>query len=325
MQKCFMCDEVSVTVIDDCYCCAIHNPAELKRKMKQEKEKKIKKSIRIFTFMIIGFLCFILLWIFWPFYMVRPGYVGVVVDLLGSNQGVEINERHVGVQFIPPWKHIYFFPTFQQNDTWEGNEDFQFQTAEGLAMRADIGISFHLKAESVPMIFQKYRRGMQEISHIFIRNFIRDAINMSASKLKIEDLYGPGKEDFFSEVEKHVKKDLKEIGIEVDRIYLIGSFYFPENVIAALNNKIEATQRAQQRENELREAEAQAKKDVAESQGAAQCIILSANAQATANTTITKSLSPLLIEWEKTKKWDGVLPRVTGSSNPILSVGSLVK
>jgi regulator of protease activity HflC (stomatin/prohibitin superfamily) len=96
-------------------------------------------------------------------------------------------------------------------------------------------------------------------------------------------------------------------------------------VIAALNNKIEATQRAQQRENELREAEAQAKKDVAESQGAAQCIILSANAQATANTTITKSLSPLLIEWEKTKKWDGVLPRVTGSSNPILSVGSLVK
>lgn len=255
--------------------------------------------------------------------MVKPGYVGVVVDLFGSSQGVETKERSVGVHFIPFWKQIYIFPIFQQNDTWENQENFQFQTAEGLAMRADIGISFHLRSEEVPNIFQKYRRGIYEITHIFIRNFIRDAVNMAASKLNIEALYGKGKEDFFAEIQKQVRLDMTEIGIEVDRIYLIGRFHFPENVIAALNRKIEATQRAEQRENELREAEAQAKKDIAQITGKARCITIDAKAQADANNIISKSLSPMLIQWENIKKWNGVLPKVTGASSSILNISEI--
>jgi regulator of protease activity HflC (stomatin/prohibitin superfamily) len=215
------------------------------------------------------------------------------------------------------------FPTFQQNDTWENEENFQFQTSEGLAMRADIGISFHLIPSQVPNIFQRYRRGIHEISHVFIRNFIRDAINIAASKLNIEDLYGTGKERFFVDVEKHVRNDLKELGIEVDRIYLIGRFHFPDNVIKALNRKIEATQRAEQRENELREAEAQAKKEIAKNNGIAKCIMINAKAQADANEIISKSLSPIIVQWENIKKWNGILPKVTGASKSILNINEL--
>lgn len=277
------------------------------------------KNIIVSSAVLIPLIIMFLL----SFRLVKPGHVGVVVDLFGSSQGVEAKERHVGVHFIPLWKKIYMFPTFQQNHTWEGKENFQFQTSEGLAIRADIGISFHLKPSQVPNIFQKYRRGMYEISHIFIRNFIRDAINISASKLNIEDLYGSGKEKFFVSIEKHVRDDLKEIGIEVDRIYLIGRFHFPDNVIKALNSKIEATQRAEQRENELREAEAQAKKEIAKHNGTAQCILINAKAQADANEIISKSLSPILIQWENIKKWDGILPKVTGSSGSILNINEL--
>lgn len=277
-------------------------------------ETSVKKII---TLSIIAVL---LLLIALSFRLVKPGYVGVVVDLFGSKQGVETREKHVGVHFVPLWKQIYMFPIFQQNDTWENEENFQFQTSEGLAMRADIGISFHLRPNEVPNIFQRYRRGIDEISHVFIRNFIRDAINISASKLEIEDLYGTGKEKFFVDIEAHVQNDMKKMGIEVDRIYLIGRFYFPDNVIAALNCKIEATQRAQQRENELREAEAQAKKDIAKSNGEARCILINAKAQADANDIISKSLSPLLIQWENISKWNGVLPKVTGSSSSILNI-----
>ena len=110
----------------------------------------------------------------------------------------------------------------------------------------------------------------------------------------------------------------------VDRIYLIGRFHFPNNVIEALNRKIEATQRAEQRENELREAEAQAKKDIAKSNGIAKCILISAEAQADANRTISESLSPMLIKWENIKKWDGVLPKVTGAPGSILNISDLL-
>lgn len=251
--------------------------------------------------------------------MISPGYVGVVIDMLGESS-VNAKELHVGMHFLAPWKSVYVFPIFEQNDTWEGNRDgFHFQTSEGMAVSAEIGITYHLRPESIPTIFQRYRKGMDEITNVFIRNFIRDAINKSASKTKIEDLYS-GKESFFQNVEDHVRADLAPIGIELSRIYLIGRFHFPENVIAALNSKIEANQRAQQRENELREAEAQAKKEIAKAEGAAKCAILKAESESKANLLLAQSVTPELIQWQSVQKWNGILPHVTSGAMPFIEV-----
>lgn len=254
------------------------------------------------------------------FKMISPGYVGVVIDMLGDSKGVESKELHVGMHWIAPWKSVYQFPIFEQNDTWEGDrEGFNFQTSEGMAVSADIGITYHLRPESIPIIFQRYRRGMDEITNVFIRNYIRDSINKSASHTRIEDLYS-GKESFFEEVERHVRQDLAPLGIELSRIYLIGRFHFPQNVIAALNSKIEANQRAQQRENELREAEAEAKKQVAKAEGQAKCLLLQAESEAKANLVLAKSVTPELIQWQSIQKWDGKLPSVTGNSIPFINL-----
>lgn len=254
------------------------------------------------------------------FKMVTPGYVGVVVDMLGDNKGVQEKELHVGMHWISPWKTVYQFPIFEQNDTWEGDrEGFNFQTSEGMAVSADVGITYHLRPDAIPTIFQRYRRGMDEITHTFIRNYIRDAINKAASKTRIEDLYS-GKEGFFEDVESHVRADLAPIGIELSRIYLIGRFHFPQNVIAALNAKIEANQRAQQRENELREAEAQAKKQIATAEGQARCTLLQAESEAKANKVLSQSITAELIQWQSVQKWDGVLPKVVGQSTPFITL-----
>lgn len=251
--------------------------------------------------------------------MVAPGHVGVVVDLFGDSRGVESKELHVGMHFIPPWKTVYQFPIFEQNHTWEGDkESFSFQTSEGLAVSAEVGITYHLCSDCIPIIFAKYRRGMDEITHTFIRNYVRDAINKSASKMKIEDLYGSAKEVFFDDVQNHVREDLKEIGIVISRIYLIGRFHFPQTVVSALNSKIEAIQRAQQRENELREAEAEAKKQIAKAEGQAKCALLQAEAEAKANTILANSVTPQLIQWQATQKWDGKLPQVVGHDSGIM-------
>jgi regulator of protease activity HflC (stomatin/prohibitin superfamily) len=265
-------------------------------------------------------LIFFICWLFF-FKMISPGYVGVVVNMFGDSKGVESKELHVGMHWIAPWKTVYQFPIFEQNHTWEGRkEEFNFQTSEGMAVSADVGITFHLKPNCIPIIFQKYRKGMDEITHTFIRNYVRDAINKAASKMKIEDLYSDGKERFFDEVEKHVKSDLNPIGIDISRIYLIGRFHFPNNVIAALNAKIEASQRAQQRENELREAEAEAKKQIAKADGQARCLMLQAESEAKANALLSKSITPELIQWQAMQKWDGVLPTVTSGATPFIQL-----
>lgn len=278
-----------------------------------------KKETFYALFTVFAIISFVV-WLFF-FKMISPGYVGVVVDMLGDNKGVEAKELHVGMHWIAPWKNVYQFPIFEQNDTWEGDhEGFNFQTSEGMAVSADVGITYHLRPDAIPNIFQRYRRGMDEITNTFIRNYIRDAINKAASKTKIEDLYS-GKESFFEDVESHVRADLSPIGIELSRIYLIGRFHFPNNVIAALNAKIEANQRAQQRENELREAEAEAKKQVAKAEGQARCVLLQAESEAKANLVLAKSVTPELIQWQATQKWDGKLPHVTSGAMPFINVG----
>jgi regulator of protease activity HflC (stomatin/prohibitin superfamily) len=256
------------------------------------------------------------------FKMISPGYVGVVVDLFGSSKGVETHELSVGMHWIAPWKKIYVFPVFEQNDTWEKNEAFQFQTCEGLACSADIGITYHLRPEKVPEIFGKYRRGLYEITHLFLRNHIRDAINKAASKKKIEDLYSTSKEMFFEEIELHVQEDVKKIGIEISRIYLIGRFHFPDQVIHALNDKITAIQRAQQRENELREAQAEAQKLIAKAQGDARIKILAARAESKSNLIISESITTELLILKALNQWDGRLPQVIGPTLPMVDLNA---
>lgn len=250
--------------------------------------------------------------------MIPPGYVGVVVNMFGTDKGVEEQELHVGAHFIAPWKVVYKFPVFEQNHLWDGHKKFTFQTSEGLAVEADVGITYHLRHDKIHILFAKYRRGMDEITDVFIRNFTRDAINKCASKLKIEDLYGTAKEKFFDDIQFYVRHDLEDLGIVIERIYLVGNLHFPESVVRALNAKIEAVQRAQQRENELRESEAEAKKQMAKAHGEAESALIRAKAQAESNQIISRSLTSELIYWQGVQKWNGELPTAMGSSQMIL-------
>lgn len=252
--------------------------------------------------------------------IIPPGYVGVVVNMFGSDKGVEENELAVGAHIVMPWKFIYKFPVFEQNHLWEGAQKFTFQTSEGLVVEADVGITYHLEASKIYLLFAKYRRGMEEITDVFIRNFTRDAINRYASKLKIEDLYGTAKEQFFDNVQALVRSDLQGLGIVVERIYLVGNLHFPASVVKALNAKIEAVQRAQQRENELRESEAEAKKQMAKAHGEAESALITARAQAESNNVVSKSLTMELIYWQAIQKWNGQLPSAVGNGGGILPI-----
>lgn len=281
------------------------------------KSNDVSNSEILGVLFVIGTV-FVLLWYVFFVTRIPPGSVGVVVNMLGNDQGVESKELNVGLHVIAPWKDIYKFPTFEQNHTWEDGDSFVFQTQEGLAVSAEIGITFNLKPDYIPILFQKYRRGMNEITDIFIHNHVRDAINRTGAHYKVEDLYGASKDKFLDDVHRIVSSELVGLGFNISRIYLIGRLHFPDTVVAALNSKIEATQRAQQRENELREAEAEAKKQIAGAQGRAESVIVEAKAKAEANLLLAKSITPELIRYQAVQKWDGELPYALSGDTPFM-------
>lgn len=255
---------------------------------------------------------------------VPAGNVGVKVNMLGGSKGVDYQVVKPGLYWMGPNTELFLFPTFTQNYVWtadlrEGsptNEELTFQTVEGLSVAADVGISYHIDKTMVGPVFEKYRKGVDEITDVFLRNMVRDAFVSVSSTQEIETVYGRGKSEMLTSVEEIVRNQCAPLGIIVEKIYLVGDLRLPPQIVEALNSKIAATQRAQQRENEVREAEAQGQKEVA--LATAQLEI--AKLQAEANTILNKSLSPTLVSYKTVEKWNGILPTTTGGAIPMLNI-----
>jgi len=277
---------------------------------------KIKLFLLLFAFTVSGCDC----------EYVKAGNVGVLVQTMGSSKG-DIQKVGVGRYFLSPGEDIFIFPTFKQQAIWtksvtEGSptdESFSIQTKENMAISVDVGITYHIQEDKVVDLFKSYRRGAEEITHVFLRNHVRDAMTRAAASMTIEEI-SAGRAGFMDGVKDTVSKQVEPLGLMIESIYLVNDMRFPDQVRKAIDDKIAAIQRAQQRENELRETEAESKKVQAKAEGDAQSILITAKAQATANKLLSESLSPQLVEVKRIEKWDGKLPQVTGGVTPMMDL-----
>lgn len=255
---------------------------------------------------------------------VPAGTVGVKVYLLGTNKGVDREVLGVGRYWIGINEELYIYPTYQVNYTFtsdetEGsidNEEFTFQTNEGLSCSMDLGVSLHFDKSEISNMFQKYRKGPDEIRSVVVRNTIRDALNKVASGMPVEAVYGAKKAELIDLVQKLVTDQLTPSGIIIDKISIIGSIRLPEEIKSALDSKVAATQKAQQSENELRRAEADARKVVAMARGEAEA---NAIRSASLNDKII-SMAKIENERQAIHKWNGALPTVSGGAIPFLNI-----
>lgn len=253
---------------------------------------------------------------------VPAGNVGIKVNLLGGDKGVDNEILGVGRYWIGWNEQLFLFPTFMQNYVWtagndEGSpndESISFQTADGMTANADIGISYSINPEKVSVIFQTYRRGVDEITDTFLRNMVRDALVKESSSKPIEYVYGAGKAQLIADVQKSVSDQVGPLGIKIDKIYWIGQIRLPQTVIDSINNKNAATQMAQQRQNEVAQAKAEADKKIEDARGQAESLLKVAEAQAKANQLLANSLTPEFVQYQAITKWDGQLPKFTGSA-----------
>lgn len=250
---------------------------------------------------------------------VPAGHVGVIVNLYGSEKGVELREVGVGRYWVGWNEELYRFPTFTQTETWTGDEAISFQTVEGMKVGAEVGITYAVAPDKVSALFQKYRSGIDEITTKFLRNMVRDAFNDVASKLPVESVYGAGKADLLLAVEERVRKQVQPIGINLERVYYASDLVLPPQVTQSLNAKIQATQMAEQRRNEVAQAKAEADKERARAQGEADAKLLLAQADAQAIAVRAQALrsNPDVVTLNAVEKWDGKLPTYLSPGAPL--------
>jgi regulator of protease activity HflC (stomatin/prohibitin superfamily) len=253
---------------------------------------------------------------------VPAGYRGVIVNLYGSDKGVSEQSAGVGRYYLGWNKEMYLFPTFLQNRSWNGEQAITMQTSEGLTITTDAGITYQIEPDNIVKVFTKYRLGIEEITNTFLHNMVRDAMNEVASRMTVDQIYGLKKEEFITSVNKIVIKEAAANGINVDKIYLIGSFVLPPSVMNSINTKIEASQNAVKVENEIATSRAEAQKTIVDAKAAAERIIINAESQAKANKILAESLTPEFVSYQAILKWNGQLPTTNaGGALPFINVG----
>lgn len=249
-------------------------------------------------------------------YKVKNGETAVVVNMMGSDKGVDPVERGVGWVVLTPNEELFKFPTFNQNFNLS---PVAAQDKDGMKLTFPLGMTVRAAPGSAPLLFKTYRKGMDEIVGVNVPQVIRTSMNNAASKLSAEDMFGPGKEAFIKDVEDRVRSHFGSRGIIVESLYINGEIGLPVQIADSIEKKIEATQAAQRKINELAGANADADKVEAEARGRANAIIEMANAEAEALKVKGKALreNPGVVELNAIEKWDGKLPTLMGGNGAL--------
>lgn len=275
------------------------------------------KNNKIFMFLIITSIALM------SCGRVDPGYVGVKVKTLGQNKGIEPEALDVGRYWMGIPYDLYIYPTFVNiypftKDEGEGSpqdEAFRFQSVEGITCDVDVAISCHADPANAVTLFKTYRKEMVPIIKEMLRQDVSNYFVDYASKLRVDELYSTKKMDMLNYAKEKLAAKVAPTGIIIDDISFKSDIRFPKQVQDAIIAKIEAIQLATQKQNEIVQAEADAKKMAAQAQGVADKILIEAEAQAKANKILAASITPTLVNYELAKAWNGVSPIYSGNGS----------
>jgi regulator of protease activity HflC (stomatin/prohibitin superfamily) len=286
---------------------------------------------------------------------VVPGYVGIKVNQWGSSKGVQDYPLQTGLVWYNPFSEdIYVFPTFMQNAVWDkdvskdspGDDSITFNSIEGAIINADIALAYSFVADKVPHIFVEFRSEPEMLTHGYMKNEINNAFNRNASTMKATDIYGEKKQELLDRVKRDLNTQLGPKGFVFDLISFHGGLRVDSSVQQRINAVLEASQRALEAETKVKQSKAEADQAIEvarglkqssilkaegdsqstrlNAEGLAESIMLKATAQAKANQILSESLTPILIQYEATRQWNGILPTFTGSGPiPFVNVASV--
>jgi regulator of protease activity HflC (stomatin/prohibitin superfamily) len=263
---------------------------------------------RTIGILIILLIIFIFLWS--SFALVPAGHRGVVLwwgsvekRIMGEglNFKVPMAERviKVDVRVQPhPFKEID-----------AASKEYQLVKLTGM-------MNFHIDPSYVNDLYQKV--GLDFANKVIdpaFNDFVKEVVPI----YQITEIL-PKREDIRKRAMIKLGDNLARYHIIVDDIYFANIRFSPE-----YEKAIEAKQVAQQQVETQRQVlfqrEIEAQQKVATAKGEAESILVVAQGQAKANEALSRSISPILVQYKSIEKWNGILPQVSGGGIPLIDIG----
>ena len=130
----------------------------------------------------------------------------------------------------------------------------------------------------------------------------------------------PKREEIRKRAMTKLGENLERYHIIVDDIYFANIRFSPEYE-GAIEAKQVAQQQVETQKQVLAQREIEAQQKVATAKGEAESILVVAQGQAKANDALSRSITPILVQYKGIEKWNGILPQVSGGAIPLIDLG----
>jgi regulator of protease activity HflC (stomatin/prohibitin superfamily) len=212
------------------------------------------------------------------------------------------------VFYNPFTTQIYEYPTFAQTIDYE---PFEVNSKDGSKFTVDPSMIVKVKDGKSPFIFKKYRKELSDVIKGSLYIYVKDAARIEFNKYTA-DMIVSNREAVDKSFENRVRQAFEKEGFELEQ--LTPGIAYPSSYEEAINAKNKAIQDQMRVENEVKVAEANAKK-----------ILVAAQAEAEANRLKQQALTPQILQKMWIEKWNGTLPTVitSGNSSTFLDISKL--
>jgi regulator of protease activity HflC (stomatin/prohibitin superfamily) len=265
---------------------------------------------RTVAILILLFVVIIVLW--GTFVIVPAGHRGVVlwwgsvenrIMAEGFNYKVPIAESvlKVDVRVQPhPFKEID-----------ASSKEYQMVKMTGM-------MNFHIDPTYVNDLYQKV--GLDFADKVIDPAF-NDFVKEVVPTYPIGEIL-PKREEIRQRAMKKLGDNLSRYHIIVDDIYF-ANIRFSAGYEGAVEAKQVAQQQVETQRQVLAQREIEAQQKVATAKGEAESILVVAQGQAKANDALSRSITPILVQYKSVEKWNGILPQVSGGTVPFVNLGKM--
>ncbi|MBM7647867.1 regulator of protease activity HflC (stomatin/prohibitin superfamily) [Bacillus ectoiniformans] len=268
---------------------------EEKNKQLSGKNRKVLGAVIVAAALGIGVLVLSLF-----IEKIPNGYVGVVYS---PNGGVQKETLGQGWHLVGLFDKVTKYPVRMQTVNYS---DIEVATSDGKNVTIDFAYNYNIQPDKVVDVFNKF--GPVEVSEIeasYLRTRLWDAGRKAIAKYSVIDTYGEKSSEAAVNVQKLFAEDINSLGFTVDNLTL-GVPKPDKSTQAAIDKRVEAAQELERKQIELKIAKAEAEKKQIEAKGISDY-----------NEIIKKSISKEVIQNKWIEKWDGKMPKATGSNQLI--------
>lgn len=284
---------------------------------------------------------------------IPAGYVGVVYNMNGGVDGEVLSQ---GYHIVAPTKKVTVYSigleqsylTSDKKGDSNSDESFSIPTSDGKTVRVNLEFSYRFDGSRVAQTFTMFKgKSGDVIKDTFIKPKVVAWTQEVSANHPVADIFGDQRTTINDELDAYLKQKFDPYGIIIDTVNFT-DISVDEETAKAIQQKVNAQQTKELAAIEAETEKIRANKDkevaiinankdkevalinkekqIIAAQAEAEAIEIAAIAESEANKLIASSLTPELIDKIKAERWNGVLPKISGSgATPILDVNDLME